>query len=226
MKIFFNIQIYIFLCWFTFCFSLLSRFVVFFSGGIKQRRQRSIQESEAAANVVRCRGEREGKKNEEGSERFTLNWLSFKCLWFVFFINFAVAFHPLFDRFSGWKMCTGRDRPKQKRRHEEEKTLASLENISVRNFCVFVWLSFLWLNFLHFFSEVSWFFLGKQQKILLRQLFAASCMAFFAFPFLQWLLDFRHSCLSVVNPTNESLSKISCSETFHPEEEKKSASPN
>lgn len=65
------------------------------------------------------------------------------------------------------------------------------------------------------------FFLGKQQKILLRQLFAASCMAFFAFPFLQWLLDFRHSCLSVVNPTNESLSKISCSETFHPEEEKK-----
>lgn len=37
--------------------------------------------------------ERKKRRSSEGNKRFTLNWLSFKCLWF--FINFAVAFHPL-----------------------------------------------------------------------------------------------------------------------------------
>lgn len=76
---FFNIQIYIFLCWFTFYLFIFCE-----------------SSNETAANVA----EEKARRNK----RFTLNWLSFKCLWF--FINFAVAFHPFFDV---WKTEGTRD---------------------------------------------------------------------------------------------------------------------
>lgn len=104
-RMFCNIQIYIFLCWFTFylqlcCCYLFILLCVFFWEASKddEGRQRSRQScSNSKCRPLSFFAKKDARK-AKATERFTLNWLSFKCLWFVFFINFAVAFHPLSER--------------------------------------------------------------------------------------------------------------------------------
>lgn len=91
----------LFLCFFRFCF--FGRHQE--AKTKKHPSKRSCSKCRPLSLFVESRRAMEEKQKEEerrkeGNKRFTLNWLSFKCLWFVFFINFAVAFHPLFDRFS------------------------------------------------------------------------------------------------------------------------------
>lgn len=95
------------------------------------------ENKEAAANVVRCRfskkKNRTVERRKEGNKRFD-------CLLNVvwFFINFAVAFHPLFDV---W-MESKRRRETKSRRHRE--TLASCN----RKYLLFVIFVFIWLSLL------------------------------------------------------------------------------